>query len=853
MNKLKIFNVAPTIPENIQFLEDLSINLWWSWNADAQNLFRRIDPGLWHKYERNPIALLTHVSQERLQELSEDEGFLTHMAEVRENYFYQAIDKDPGAKSDQDHIAYFSLEYGLHESIRIYSGGLGILAGDHLKTASDMDINLIGMGLFYRDGYFRQHLNKDGWQEESYPANMLQYMPFEQVQTPDGKDLLVELKLPDGTVKAIVWKVKVGRTHLFLLDSNLPDNAPQHRDITSRLYGGDRQMRLRQELLLGIGGFSALIQLGYEPKVCHINEGHAAFLNIARLNHFMVKHDISFEEALEFVPKTKVFTTHTPVAAGHESFRLDLLQPHLEAVMQGYEIDMEDIYALAQLPDKSNRNNHETELSMTILALRTSFFSNGVSELHGQVSRDMWNHLWPRHSREEIPISHITNGVHLPTWITSEIAALLERYIGSGWEKSAFNGGETKAINGILPEELWHAHQVARSRLIATIRSKIQEYMEANNAPAYEIEQADNVLDPDVLTIGFARRFATYKRAYLILRDMERFRKLLLDEDQPIQIIFAGKAHPQDEKGKQMIQQVFGLTKDPELRRRIVFLEDYDMFIAERLVQGVDVWLNNPRRPREASGTSGMKAALNGALNFSVLDGWWAEAYDGKNGWAIGNGEIYDDLDYQDHIEAQSLYDTLENEIIPLYYKNKAGKIPEEWVNMMKESIKTILAGFSSHRMVKEYQDYTYQPALENYHSLISKNLEQCKKRTRLHAELRNRWDKIHIEKVHTDRSLSSLRVGEQFKVHATVYLNDISPDNIDIQVFYGPVGPLNTIEKSHTLMMQMDTHEEKGYYTFSSTIQCEQAGRYGFTVRAVPKHKSWKDTMPGMVTWADV
>lgn len=852
MNKLKIFNVAPNIPENIQFLEKLSRNLWWTWNSSAKNLFRRIDPSLWYQYERNPIAVLTHVSQERLQELSEDEGFLNHMSEVRED-FVQAIEEVKEHSAERESIAYFSLEYGLHESIRIYSGGLGILAGDHLKTASDMDLPLIGVGLFYRDGYFRQHLNNEGWQEESYPANMLQYMPFEKVTNGDGEDLMVELNLPDGLLKAVIWKVRVGKTLLFLLDTNLPDNQPQHRDITSRLYGGDREMRLRQELLLGIGGFSGLVQMGYDPKVCHINEGHAAFLNLARINHFLLNKNISFKEALEVVPKTKVFTTHTPVPAGHESFRIDLLKPHLEAVMENYEIDLEDIFSLAQLPPEEKRKDSDTELSMTILALRTSFFANGVSKLHGQVSRNMWKHLWPKHSQEEIPIKHITNGVHLPTWITEEIALLLERYIGSGWEKSAFNGGETKAIDGILPEELWHAHEIAATRLIATIRKRLHDSLEAKKAPAKEIEQAENVLDHNVLTIGFARRFATYKRANLILKDMDRLKKLLLDKERPIQIIFAGKAHPQDEHGKQLIQQVYALTKDPELRNRIVFLEDYDMFVAERMVQGVDVWLNNPRRPREASGTSGMKAALNGAINFSVLDGWWAEGYNGKNGWTIGNGEFFDDPAYQDHMEADDLYKTLENEIIPLYYKYKEGKIPEEWVNMMKESIKSILSYFSSHRMVKEYMDFTYHPALDNYDSLIEKNLDKCKKEARLHTELNKVWHKIQISDLNTDRDLSALRVGDQFNVTATVFLDDISSDLIDIEVFYGPVGPLNTLEKSHTIEMHRKDDLGEGYFRYSSIIECGQAGRYGFTVRAVPKNEGWKNTMPGMITWADL
>ncbi len=853
MHKLKIFNVAPKIPENIKFLEKLSRNLWWTWSSNAQNLFRRIQPSLWYECERNPMALLLSVSQERLEELSNDEGFVQHLNEVK--YQFESDVEQPRSKADQQGcVAYFSLEYGLHESIRTYSGGLGVLAGDHLKTASDLDMCLNGVGLFYREGYFRQHLNNEGWQEESYPANMLQHMPFQRVIDSSGKDLIVRVNLPDGLLKAAVWQVDVGRTKLYLLDANIPDNKPEHREITSRLYGGDRKMRLRQELLLGIGGFAALTQMGLEPKICHINEGHAAFLNIARLNHIVQQHGISLDEALQLVPRTKVFTTHTPVPAGHESFKIDLLRPHLEAVMEEFALEVNDVFSLAQVEEpEETEQDDQKEMSMTILGLRTSSFSNGVSELHGKVSRDMWSHLWPNHAVEETPIHHITNGVHLLSWISEEIASLLERYIGSGWDHGLFNGGEIRALDGIPAEELWHAHEIAGSRMIATVRRRLQESLKANKAPGYEISKAENVLDNNTLTIGFARRFATYKRATLILHDIERLKRLITNDEQPIQLVFAGKAHPADEGGKKLIQQLYNLSKDPEMGNRIVFLEDYDMFVAERMVQGVDVWLNNPRRPREASGTSGMKAALNGAINFSVLDGWWAEAYNGKNGWSIGNGEVYDDLNYQDHIEAQYLYNTLENEIIPLYYQNKSGNIPEEWVTKMKESIKTILSYYSSHRMVKEYLDYTYMPGVKNYDMLSANNYAQAKEYARRHTNLKEHWDNIKIYPPKADSDLSSLRVGDRFKVMAKVFLGSISPESVDLEVYYGPVGPMNVIEQSNSIQMDLVERKEKGYYHYASEIECDTAGRYGFTVRAVPKDRVWKNIMPGMVTWAEI
>ncbi len=852
MSKLQIFNVTPKIPGNIQFLETLSRNLWWSWKPNAKNLFRRIDPHLWYECERNPIALLSQVSQERLEELSEDEGFINQLAEVKEE-FTEEIWSDTDEGNIGECIAYFSLEYGLHESLRIYSGGLGILAGDHLKTASDLNLDLIGIGLFYREGYFRQHLNNDGWQEEDYPPNLLQDMPMQRAKDKNSETFEIELKLPDGIAKAIVWLVKVGRTKLFLLDTNTSDNKAEHRDITAQLYGGDRTTRLRQELLLGIGGLEVIRKMGYKIKACHINEGHAAFLNIARLNCFIQKENMTFDEALEITSRTKIFTTHTPVPAGHETFKVDMLKEHLEAVMEEYALTPEEVFSLAQLPAEKERTDEKTDFSMSILAFKTAAYSNGVSKLHGEISREMWQHLWPNHSVDETPISYITNGVHLSTWVSEEIARLMERYIGSGWDKSLISDNELKSIDSLLPEELWHAHLTARSRLIATLRKRKTKALMAKSAPGYEIERAENILENDTLTIGFARRFASYKRATLLLEDIERFKKLITNEDYPVQFIFAGKAHPDDNTGKELIQQIYNLTKDEELSKRIVFIEDYDMFIAERLVQGVDVWLNTPRRPREASGTSGMKAALNGVLNCSILDGWWDEAYNGKNGWAIGKGETYKDDDYQDHKEARHLYHILEDEIIPLYYEGKKGQIPEEWINMMKESMKTALASFSSYRMLTEYKDYAYLPAYKDHDDLSKNNFEQCKKKTKDFLKLKNNWDYITIENLATDKDLNLLRVDEEFTVKTNVYPGEIDPDLLDVEVFYGPMGSLNSIENSTIQQMSREQKQNDGKIQYSTVIKCEHSGRYGFTVRVVPKDKIWKHSIPGLITWADI
>ncbi|MGM0497250.1 MAG: alpha-glucan family phosphorylase [Bacteroidota bacterium] len=852
MNKLKFFNVAPKIPGNIQFLETLSWNLWWSWKTSAKNLFRRIDPNLWYDCERNPIALLSLIPQERLEELAEDEGFLNQLAEIKEE-FEEEINSDKDKRTNGEYIAYFSLEYGLHESLRIYSGGLGILAGDHLKTASDLNMDLIGIGLFYREGYFRQHLNNDGFQEEEFPPNKLEYMPMQRAIDKEGNELVIELKFPDGQAQAIVWLVKVGRTRLYLIDTNIPENKPEHRDITSQLYGGDRTNRLRQELLLGIGGLEAIKKMGYNPKACHINEGHAAFLNIARLNQLIQNHNLTFDEALELTSRTKIFTTHTPVAAGHETFKPDILKKHLDPIMEDYAITPEEIFSLAQIPGPKEIEDSETNFSMTILGFTTTAYSNGVSKLHGKVSREMWQHLWPEHSKEEIPISHITNGVHLSTWASEEITRLMERYIGSGWDKNLITENELKSINTLLPEELWHAHLTARSRLIATIRKRQTNALKAKGAPRKEIERTQDILENDTLTIGFARRFASYKRATLLLHDIERFKKLITNEEYPVQFIFAGKAHPQDNTGKELIKEIYNLTKDETLSKRIVFVEDYDMFIAERLVQGVDVWLNTPRRPREASGTSGMKAALNGVINCSILDGWWDEAYNGDNGWAIGHGETYADHNYQDHKESQHLYHILEDEIIPLYYESKKGQVPEVWVTMMKESLKTALSYFSSFRMLMEYRDKTYIPAYKDYNSLIKNNFGECKQKTKDFLTLKNNWQKITIKELKTDKDLISLRVGEEFTVTSIVFADEIDPDLIEAEVFYGPLGPLNFIEKPSITKMNLDQKHENGKIQYSAVINCEYSGRYGFTVRVVPKDKNWKNSIPGLITWADI
>jgi glycogen phosphorylase len=689
---INTFVVVPSLPERIKHLEDMAYNMWWCWKPEAMGLFQRIDRDLWNQTHHNPVEILGQVSQDRLKELAEDEGFVSHLDRVWEQFQDYMNRKSWFDRNHGDHkdlsVAYFSAEYGISESVPVYSGGLGVLSGDHLKGSSDLGIPLTAVGLLYRQGYFRQYLNADGWQQEHYPENDFYNLPVSLLEDDNGSPLRIQVEYPGHVVHAQIWQLMVGRTRLLLLDTNLPSNTPDDQDITAQLYGGGHDMRVKQEMLMGIGGVRALRAAGVEPSIYHMNEGHSAFLGLERVRILMEENDVDFDTALKAVRASNCFTTHTPVAAGNDAFAPETMSYFFKEYIKSLGISMERFMGLG----RQNRDDQHEHFSMTVLALRLAAHNNGVSQLHGEVSRKMWLGVYPGIMEDEVPIGAITNGIHTPTWISHEMSNLYDRYLGPDWAEDPTNPKTWEMADRIPEAELWRTHERRRERLVAFARRRLREQLERRGAPQREIEQAEEVLDPEALTIGFARRFALYKRGTLLLRDRERLRALLTDKERPIQIIFAGKAHPADTMAKEIIRELVHFMRDPEIRRRIVFLEDYDMNVARYLVQGCDVWLNTPRRPLEASGTSGMKAAANGALNLSVLDGWWVEGYNRQVGWSIGYGEEYDDLELQDSIESAALYDMLEKEVVPVFYGRAADGLPRAWISRMKACVRELWA-----------------------------------------------------------------------------------------------------------------------------------------------------------------
>ncbi|MGD8603679.1 MAG: alpha-glucan family phosphorylase [Anaerolineales bacterium] len=701
------------LPRRLRRLADLSYNLWWTWSAGGDRIFRSIDPIVWEETYHNPVEFLRRVPRKRLNEISKNRYYLDRYDRVVHAFdTYMSAEADTWYKRHHPDrmnfpIAYFSSEFGLHETLPIYAGGLGVLSGDHLKESSDLGMPLVAVGFLYTQGYFRQRISEDGWQEARYTKLAFENLPVIPVLDQNGDQITISVSLPGRELQVQLWQVQVGRVPLFLLDSNVSSNQPSDRDLTARLYSSDLELRISQEIVLGLGGVRALRALGYNPAVWHMNEGHSAFMLLERLRELIAAGQ-PFEKARYKVTQATVFTTHTPVPAGHDEFPLYIIDKYFNHFWPQLGLEREQFVDLA----RSQQSWGET-FSMSILAMRMSRLRNGVSELHGRVSRQMWNHLWPDLPVEQVPITHITNGVHTGTWIARRLYGLCNRYFEADWQERLDDPETWQAIDRIPDHELWSLRRHLKRKLTAYMRDRVrQPWMEGKIHPI-QVVASGVLLDPYALTIGFARRFATYKRAGLVLRDFERLLAIINQPNRPVQIIFAGKAHPADEPGKQLIQSVYRRVKQAENGGRLVFLEDYDMNLARYLVQGVDVWLNTPRRPNEASGTSGQKAALNGALNFSVLDGWWREGYNGHNGWAIGGETDYDDPEQQDRADAESLYQTLEDEIIPLYYDRSADRMPSEWIGWIKESIKTLAPRFSMRRMVKDYINQMYLPILD--------------------------------------------------------------------------------------------------------------------------------------------
>jgi starch phosphorylase len=701
-----------SLPRRIQRLGELAYNLWWTWNPEAQRLFSRIDKELWENIYHNPVPFLRQVERARLNAAMNNRYYLDFYDRILRAYDQYLESADtwfsrtyPDLSSQQ--IAYFSMEFGLHETLPIYAGGLGVLSGDHTKEASDLGLPFMAIGFFYTEGYFTQRITEDGWQETHYSTQQFNDLPVMPLLDENGAPLMVSVELPGRDVFVRLWEVHVGRVPLYLLDANLPENAPPDRALTARLYSSDLDLRISQEILLGIGGVRALRKLGFNPNVWHMNEGHSAFMVLERIQEY-IKNGYSFQQASDWVHACNVFTTHTPVPAGNDEFPLWLIDKYFANLWQELGLNRDQFIDLAR-----HTVSWGDTFSMPALALRLSAGRNGVSELHGHVARKMWQYLWPTRSVDEVPITHITNGIHTGTWLARRLLHLYERYLGADWTENVDNPDVWELVNNIPDEQLWAVRLHLKRKLTAYVRERARQRWLRGGWHPSQVVASGVMLDPYALTIGFARRFAPYKRANLILRDLNRLTALLNNPEMPVQIIFAGKSHPDHESGKLLIQEVYRSVKRSESGGRLVFLEEYDMNLARYLVQGVDVWLNTPRRPNEASGTSGEKAALNGVLNFSVLDGWWREGYNGQNGWAIGKDIDYDNPDRQDEEDAQSLYNTLEKEIIPLYYQLRSSDgLPGEWIARMKESIRTIGPQFSMRRMVKEYMERLYLPAM---------------------------------------------------------------------------------------------------------------------------------------------
>ncbi len=852
MRPVHTFYVLPSLPDRLAPLLDIARNLRWCWDHDAIELFRRLDDELWNATNHNPVRMLGAVDQPKLEAAASDDGFLAHMDRVSSELRAYLGEKLPWFKrryTQAGHdlsAAYFSAEFGVTECLSVFAGGLGILAGDHLKSSSDLGLPLVGVGLLYQQGYFRQYLNAGGWQQESYDENDFHNLPLTPV-----RGLRISVNLADGEALANVWKVEVGRVALYLLDTNIPENTPAHRDITDQLYGGDNEMRLQQEIVLGIGGYRALVELGLQPSVFHMNEGHSAFLALEHIRRLMETKRLSFDEARVIASAGLVFTTHTPVPAGHDRFEPHLMARYFHDYAARLGISWDDFLGLGRV----NPNDPGETFCMTVLALRLASFSNGVSALHGAVSRRMWSCLWPGVQLDEIPISHVTNGVHFRSWVSAEMNQLYDRYLGPRWRQEHRDPALWKRVDSIPAEELWRTHERRRERLVASARRLLREQLRRRGAPKSEQDVAKECLNSEALTIGFARRFATYKRATLLLSDLDRLARILNNVDRPVQIIFAGKAHPRDDEGKKFIRTIIETVRRPEFRRRIVFLEDYDPALARSLVQGADVWLNTPRRPLEASGTSGMKAMANGGLNLSILDGWWdeawrrAEAIDAHPGWAIGAGEDYDNADYQDQVESHTLYDLLEHDVIPAFYERGPDGVPGHWVARMRDSLRVLAPEFNMNRAVSQYADI-YVIAHQRCRTMCDEE-GACARRVAawLHR-VRGNWSQVRVEAI--ENGISELTVSTHVPVRARISLGDLTPDDVQVELFVGAVDAAGEMPKALPFQMKPTGEQHAGAHVFeTAAAHATTSGRNGYTVRVLPYHSDMPGLIPGLIAWA--
>ncbi len=850
MPTVRKYRVVPNLPDRLLPLGILARNLWWTWTPDAADLFRRMEPDVWEKSRHNPVDLLGSLSQERLEDLANDDVFLSNLDRIlgelntylsRRTWFERAHGESVGIR-----IAYFSSEFGLHESLPIYSGGLGVLAGDHLKSASDLGIPLVAVGLLYRRGYFRQYLNRDGWQQEIHPTYDFERLPL-HFETIDGRPRRIAVEIAGRNVAAQIWRAQVGRVPLLLLDTDLPENSPEDRGLTDELYGGDLRHRIRQEVLLGVGGVRAVQAMGYEPSVYHMNEGHSAFMTIERIRQGMEREGLNLEEALEAVRANSVFTTHTPVPAGHDIFPVELMREHFGLLCARLGIQLDELLRLGRVaPEETSE-----PFSMTVLAIRASSQVNGVSRLHGEVSRRLWEPLFPAVPTEEVPIAHVTNGIHVPSWYSREVARLYSRYLGPRWQEDPVDTQIWDRVERIPDAELWRARERLRESLVSFARRRLQEQLQRRGMPHMLIRDAEEALDPDALTIGFARRFTVYKRAGLILRDPDRLARLVGDPDMPVQIVFAGKAHPADHPAKQLMREIVHLVSEPRFRRRIVFIEDYDIEVARQLVQGVDVWLNTPRRPLEASGTSGMKAVVSGGIHLSVLDGWWAEAYTPEAGWAIGRGEDYDDPEVQDQVESEGLYELLEHEVIPLFYRRGSDGLPREWIERVKASMRAHCPVFNTNRMVEEYTRCFYLPAHLRARFVAQHVHSGAKELAAWRRRMTEVWPSVSIVELSSEDF--DRPVGDDLLVRAAVRLGPLASEEVVVEAVHGSVDGGGSLRDTQCVALS-PVERRDGVVIFEGRVPCRTTGLRGLSarIRPAPRLNVENPFEANLLTWFD-
>lgn len=832
------FEVEGDLPEPIRPLRALAYNLHWTWHHGTQGLFREMDKTLWREVGHNPVELLNRLPAERLNRLAQDATFLAnlHVCSEELSQYMSAetwFDKNYPGRREDTLIAYFCAEFGISESLPIYSGGLGVLAGDHLKAASDLGLPLVAVGLLYSRGYFRQMLNFEGWQQEEYPQYDFFHMPLELIRGDDQQpiQIKVENEHAELPITCQVWKAQVGRVPLYLLDSNVLENQPHDQSITDTLYGGDDEMRVRQEAILGVGGMRALEALGIKPTVCHMNEGHSAFLTIERARQFMQEHKCDHHIARKAIVSGNVFTTHTPVPAGFDAFKPELLKRHVSSLVDGAHIPYDYFLKMGQ----ATTDTPEAPFNMAVFAIENSNHINAVSKLHAGVAREMFHAHWPGYPEDEVPIEAVTNGVHTLTWISQRMAELFDGYLGPGWREDPSDPDVWKGVWSIPDNELWEVRENQRGDFVRYLRRRVLRDISKRGMARPDVGDADAILDPRLLTIGFARRFATYKRATLLLTDRQRLKDLIKHPERPIQFVFAGKSHPKDDAGKKFIQDLVKFIHDENLKTRMVFLEDYDMGVARSMVQGVDVWLNNPRRPNEASGTSGMKVVPNGGLNCSVLDGWWDEAYKPGVGWAIGDRREFTDPGYQDWGDSVSLYHLLENEIARRFYGRMNHDAPSAWCELIKRSISELAPYFSTDRMVREYTTKFYMPASQAYGELTANNLQRAKDAHAWRVHALNEWPKVKVVEV-ADSSSRRNPMGFTLSVKAKVELGGLKPEEVRVEALLGNVAVNRELREVESLELK-PVGQEDHVCLFEGSRNIATSGHKGYLVRVTPFH----------------